>query len=395
MSGSYEQPYQGLKVVDLSQGYAGPYCAMLLALYGADVIKVEPLDGDWIRTLGVQHGDQSAHGLAVSRGKRSIALNLKSEAGLAITQQLASNCDIFIESYRPGVAKRLGLGYESMKALNPKMLYLSVSGYGQSGPYSERPLTDTVGQAMSGVMAANRGGDGVPHKVGFLLVDACTGLYAFQALAAALFARINNSEGRYLDVSLMQSVAAIQTARISEYHLEGGTPLALNEPAGAYHSKNGWIAVTLVKEQHFVQLCKVLGLSHLATEERYSSFPKRAEHSKELRAAIQEIISQKTTDEWLQIFNQADVMSQPINDYGAWLADPHVKAVNAAPLIEQPGFGAVPIANIPGLPKIDPNDPKQLVPALGQHSREILTELGYNNDDFEILREQGCVSGNC
>jgi crotonobetainyl-CoA:carnitine CoA-transferase CaiB-like acyl-CoA transferase len=390
---SYEQPYRGLKVVDLSQGYAGPYCAMLLALYGADVIKIEPPEGDWIRILGTRYGDQTAHGMAVSRGKRSLALDLKSKPGLEITKRLAQDCDIFIESYRPGVAERLGLGYETVKANNPRVLYVSVSGYGHSGPYARRPLTDTVAQAMSGIMAANRGNDGIPHKTGFLIVDAATGLYAFQAVAAALYARTNMQVGRHIDVSLLQSAAALQCARIGEYQLEGGTPKLLNAPAGSYRSKDGWLAITLVKEEHFVRLCRVLGLDHLPADECFCNFAARARHIDELRTLIQQVIEQRCTQEWVERFTEADVMSQPINDYGDWLADPHVQAVNAAPLVEQPGVGAIPVPNIPGLPALDPEDPRQLAPRLGEHTLEILRELGYSDETIEEWTVQQWVTG--
>ena len=162
---SYERAFAGLRIIDLSQGVAGPYCAMLAAQHGAEVIKVEPPSGDWSRGIGERFGDQSALSVAANRGKRSIVVDLKVAAGLELIRRLTASADIFIESFRPGVAERLGLGYDVVRAENAGLLYLSVSGYGQSGPYAKRPLTDTVAQAFSGLMSANLGNDGEPHRV--------------------------------------------------------------------------------------------------------------------------------------------------------------------------------------------------------------------------------------
>ena len=172
---SYEKPYAGLKVVDASLGIAGPHCGMLLALYGADVVKIEPLFGDWVRPLGTTYGDHSALSIAYGRGKRSVALDLKSPGGTEIAHRLAQDADVFIESFRPGVADRLGLGYAALKATNPRLLYVSVSGFGQAGPSANLPCTDLVAQAFSGLISVNTGADGIPHRVGFTVVDVLTG----------------------------------------------------------------------------------------------------------------------------------------------------------------------------------------------------------------------------
>ncbi|MDP6343535.1 MAG: CoA transferase, partial [Alphaproteobacteria bacterium] len=180
---SYDYPFAGLRVLDLSQGYAGPYCAALLSLYGAEVIKVEPAAGDWARGLGPTYGDQTAISLAANRGKKSIVLDLKSEGGRAVARDLAARSDVFIEGFRPGVCARFGLSYDDVRTLNPGVIYLAVSGYGHQGPYADRPCTDTVAQAFSGLMSINSGGDGVPHRVGHYIIDCVTALYAYQALS--------------------------------------------------------------------------------------------------------------------------------------------------------------------------------------------------------------------
>jgi crotonobetainyl-CoA:carnitine CoA-transferase CaiB-like acyl-CoA transferase len=186
---SYDRPYEGLRVLDVSQGFAGPYAAGLMSLYGASVTKVEPPGGDWIRGIGTAFDGQTALGAVANRGKRSIAIDLKTDGGRDLVHRMAKDADVFVESFRPGVAKRLGIAYDDIRALNPRILYLSVSGYGQDGPGAGRPATDMVIQANSGFMSVNKSMDGVPVKSGVLIADTATGIYAFQALAAALFAR--------------------------------------------------------------------------------------------------------------------------------------------------------------------------------------------------------------
>ena len=212
---SYDAPFAGLKVVDLSQGVAGPYCGMLLAQYGADVIKVEPTgEGDWARTLGTRYGDHSAYSIPANLGKRSIALDLKSDAGKEVLWRLIAGADVLLEGFRPGVLDRLGFGYEAVSQREPRILYLSVSGFGQTGPLSGRPAMDPVLQAFTGLMIDNKGEDGIPHRVPFIVIDMSTALYAFQALSAALYARRDEPRGRHIEVSLMQAASAMQSIRM-------------------------------------------------------------------------------------------------------------------------------------------------------------------------------------
>ena len=199
---AHEAPYRGLRVLDFGQGIASPYCAMLLGVYGADVIKVEPPEGDWSRYLGTTYGNHTTLSAVYNRGKRSLCLDLKHKDGIAIAQRLAREADVLIEGFRPGVAARLGLGYESLSRDNPGLIYLSVSGFGQSGPYSKRPGSDSVAQAFSGLVSINVGTDGTPHRVGTTISDVVTGVYAFQAISTTLFARASVGTGRWIDVNL-------------------------------------------------------------------------------------------------------------------------------------------------------------------------------------------------
>jgi crotonobetainyl-CoA:carnitine CoA-transferase CaiB-like acyl-CoA transferase len=197
-----DDAYAGLRVLDLGQGIAAPYCAMLLAMHGAEVIKVEPIGGDWSRGLGTAYGDHTAMSAHYNRGKRSLALDLKAPAAREIALDLAKRADIVIENNRPGVMTRLGLGYPALSVLNPRLVYVSISGFGQEGPNVALPCTDSVAQAYSGMAAINIGGDGAPHRIGTTIIDALTGLYAAQAVGPALYARERKGVGRRIAVSL-------------------------------------------------------------------------------------------------------------------------------------------------------------------------------------------------
>ena len=236
-----ERPYAGLRVLDLTQGVAGPHCAFLLAQHGADVVKIEPPGGDWGRGIGKRHGPYSAFFLQVNRGKRSLALDLKQAEAQRAAAALAARADIVLEAFRPGVTARFGLDYETVRAANPRVLYLSVTGYGQHGPWSDRPLTDSIAQAVTGMMVMNRDKDGLPQRVGMIAIDVMTGLYAFQALSTALYARaVQGAPGRHIDIGLQQSAGAFMAAKMLEYHLEGPEPQKVGSPVGGLRDRR-WL----------------------------------------------------------------------------------------------------------------------------------------------------------
>lgn len=388
---SYEQPFAGLRVLDVSQGFAGPYAAGMLSLYGAAVTKVEPVGGDWIRGIGTAFDGQTALGVVANRGKRSIAIDLKSDAGRDLIYRMAKEADVFIESFRPGVAKRLGIAYADIRALNPRILYLSVSGYGQEGPGSGRPATDMVIQANSGFMSVNKGMDDIPHKTGVLIADTATGVYAFQAVAAALYAREKETEGRYLDISLMQGTAAFLAPKIVEYHAEKGAPRLLNAPAGSYRTLDGWIAVTLVKEHHFERLCHAMEREDLLDDPRFQSFATRSDNSDVIREIVAAMLQEHPTDAWIRRFEENEVLASPINDFGDWLRDAQALATGIAPRIDQPGMGAIPMPTIPGTsPDTAARTP--VSPGVGEHGRDILRDLGLDDAKIDALARDGAVA---
>jgi crotonobetainyl-CoA:carnitine CoA-transferase CaiB-like acyl-CoA transferase len=384
------EAYAGLRVLDLGQGVAAPYCAMLLAMHGAEVTKIEPLAGDWSRGLGTRYGDHTAMSAHYNRGKRSLALDLKAPAAREIAVALANRADIVIESFRPGVAARLGLGYDELRARNPRLLYLSVSGFGQEGPYVDLPCTDSVAQAFSGLMSVNRGNDGTPHRVGAIIIDTLTGLYAAQVLGVALYARERRGHGRRLEVSLAQCAAAILGHKLAEHALEDGAPQPLNVPTGVYRTRNGWIIVALVREEQYARLTGALGRRDLAADPRFVDFAARAAHAAVLCDMVGAVFAGDTTEAWLERLRAADVLADRVNGFDDWLADPHIVATGGAVRVDQPGMGQFPTPRTPGIPAaVD----LAMTPApdIGQHGSNILAELGIDPPTIARLRAEGIL----
>ncbi|MBA2962665.1 MULTISPECIES: CaiB/BaiF CoA transferase family protein [Ramlibacter] len=371
-------PFAGLRVLDASQGLAGPYCGMLLAQHGADVIKLEPPEGDWSRAIGQRHGSHSAIDLMGNRGKRSLAIDLKKDGAAAAVLQIAAKCDVVIESFRPGVAAKLGIGYEQVQACNPGVVYLSVSGFGQQGANANLPATDTVIQGYSGLMSLNADGEGRPRRLGFLAVDTLSALYAFQAVSAALYGRLRGLPGQHLDVSLMQSTAAFLAMKLVETSLEGESPVALNVPAGAYRTQDGWIAITLSKEAHYAALCRATDRLDLAEDPAFDSFVKRAGHAPYLQGQFAAELLRRGTDEWLKRLAQAGVVASRINTLTSWLADPNVVSGQAAPRVAEPATGGFHFPRIPGTTAPEAGDSRSHWPDIGSASHQILQEFGFS-----------------
>ena len=373
---SPDAPLAGIRVVDLSQGIAGPYCAMLLAQHGADVVKVEPPEGDWSRTLGARYGDQTAYSVVGNLGKRSIALDLKRPADRAVLERLARRADVFIEGFRPGVAARLGVDYAAIAALSPRVIYLSVSGFGQTGPERERPAMDPVLQAFTGIMHTNRGADGAPHRVGTIVVDMGTGLYCAQAVLAALLGRGADGPGRHIDASLMTAAAGLQSVHLIAHHLEGGQMQPGRVPSGCYPTADGWIQITILRDEEFRRLCDVLGAPDLREDPRFATYQQRGGHLDELTARVTAALARRPASAWCEDLRAAGLMHERVNSLLDFLAHPHVAETGAVAWVEQPGVGKVPLPQVPGLPRRAPGDPRGTAPGLDQHRAEILRELG-------------------
>lgn len=383
------KPLQDLIVLDVSQGIAGPSCGGYFAEYGARVLKIEPREGDWIRRLGTPIAGMSSQTIAYNRGKESLALDLKRPEGRAVALKLAALAHVFIENARPGVMDRLGLGFEAVKAVRPDIVYVSVSGWGQRGPGRERPMVDTVGQAMSGLMSVMRSRDGAPVKMNATLVDGMTGLYAFQAATMALWGRKPGDRARHIDISLLQSSAHMQGPNILEYGYAGRAPGLYNPPAGNYRTSDGWLAVTLVNETQFAGICTAIGRPDLARDARFDSFQSRKANVTELTQVLDAAIATQCTADWLKLFAEAGALASQINTYGDWLEDVHVSAVAAAPPYVLDTGETVRLPHLPGAPPFDAP-----VPRIGEHTRDVLALAGFAPDEIEsLVRDDVALDG--
>ncbi len=342
------KPMTGLTVLDLTQGIAGPYAARLMAEHGARVIKIEAPSTDWVRAIGTGPAGVSVNYLYYNLGKQNVRLDIRDPGDRDKVLALAAKADVVIESARPGVTARRGLGFEDIRAVNPVIQYLSVSGYGQTGPRGAEPMTDTVAQAYSGMMSVNLGMDGVPHKIQTTIIDAITGLYAFQTLSMALMA--GRDEARHLDVSLMQAAAAIMGPKVMEFAHLGENPLSPNPPAGSFQTADGWIAVTVVKEANWVNWAGVLGRPDLAEDPRFATFAARGANLDALLQILNPIFRTRTTANWMAALTAANVLCSPINDFGMWLDEAHVQATSGAPVMNVVDGGAAPVPRTPGRP---------------------------------------------
>lgn len=391
---SFDKPYEGIKVVDLSQGVAGPYCAMLLARHGAEVIKVEPLEGDWSRALGPQYGDNTAFSVAANLGKKSLAVDLKAKEGREIVMRLLPTADVFLEGFRPGVIDRLGFSYETLKAINPGLIYLSVSGFGQEGPLREKPAMDPILQAFTGFMSENKGPDGVPHRTPTIVMDMSTALYSHQAVVAALYAKAKGAPGRRINSSLMEAAANLQSIRMMSA-LRDGPFKNVAGPGGTYQGSDGaWIQIAAVKNHEFEGVCKVLGLTDLLGDPKYATTTKRYEHGPYLVQRAADVIKTRPAAEWRDKLTEAGLQNEVIQTYDEFVQHPHTSAVGLISWTDQPGSEtAWATPNPAGTRRLKSGEPDAIAPRLGSHTREILTSLGFAGGDIDRLIAAKIVKG--
>ncbi len=392
---SFDRPYEGVKVVDLSQGIAGPYCAMLLAQHGADVVKVEPLQGDWARILGTPVSDHTEFSFIGSLGKRSLAIDLKSADAPAVIDALVVGADIFLEGFRPGVIDRLGFGHKRLMAQNPGLIYASISGFGQTGPLRDKPAMDPVLQAFTGFMLDNAGNDGVPHRSNTIIVDMATALFAFQAIAPALHAKRDATDGgggRYIDVSLMRAAANLSGIRImmaSHLDIQGiGAP-----PSGIHRTAEGWLQLGVVKDVDFHTVCDLLGVEDLKADDRLLGLVGRRDHAAMLWQRFSPIFLTKPAVYWRDMFTKAGLQNEMLQEFHQFLEHPQVAAAELFSYLELDGLEkpwAIP--NPPGIPKIEADTPTGISPVTGQHTDEVLGQLGYDGAAIADMRGRGVVT---
>ena len=381
---SYDKPFAGLKVIDVSQGVAGPYCAMLLAQYGANVIKVEPPGvGDWARNLGVMYGDQCAYSIPANLGKRAIALDLKQADGQSILWRLISGADVFLQGFRPGVIDRLGFGYKDVAEREPRIIYLSVSGFGQMGPLAERPAMDPILQAYTGLTVENKGEDGIPHRTPIIAIDMSTALYAYSAVSTALYARRDETRGRHIEASLMQAAAGLQVVRLMQSYLEGGAIRPPGAPSGVYQVADGWMTITVVRLHEWLGFCKAVDLPDFAADERFRATQGRFDHSDEINGVLRPLLASRPFSHWSERLAAERIMHEQLNSYTSFLEQPHVAESGAVAWLHHPHVPKpLPMPQVIGAPPLVDGGALATSPGLGQHTDVILREHGYTANEI-------------
>jgi formyl-CoA transferase len=391
------QALEGLRVIDLTQVMAGPYCAMMLADLGADVVKIESPLGDSTRQMpgGVGHETPSFN--AVNRGKRSIIVDLKTADGRAVVARLAQSADILVENYRPGVMQGLGLDYPSLAALNPRLIYASISGYGQTGPHRSKGGFDLIAQGVAGIMSVTGEAGGAPVKAGVPLTDLGAGLFALVGILAALEARHRTGAGQLIDTSLLDAGVALSVWEATEYFSGAGIPDALgsahrmNAPYQAIRCADGFITIGAANQRLFVKLCEVLGHPEWAVSPEFADNASRVRHRAALAARIESVMSAEPRSHWLARFDANDIPCGPINDYAQVFADPQVVARDLVVEVEHPSLGRVRTLGSPIKMSATPPRVDRRAPLLGEHTNEVLAESGLSVEEIAALRRGGVV----
>ncbi len=378
--------YAGLRVVDFSQGIAGPYCAQILRQNGAEVVKVEPPEGDWGRRIGYGPDGMSAIAIANNLGKRSIAVDGTRTEGREVMRRLCERADVVIESFRPGVMDRMGLSWASLSEANPALVYVSVTAFGGSGPDVARPGSDSTLQALSGMMVANRDESGTPRKIGILVVDVATGVYAAQATGAALYRRVTTGSGEHVEVSLLQSAAAVQGNSIVDAVLGGGRPARpYSVPAGTFETADGYINVTTLHDRMFAGLCRAVGHEEWLADPRFATADARFEHAADVYAALRAVLLGGASGHWQQALGREGVVCGIVSDYPAFLADPHVRQIGVFQSVRH-GDAVFPVPRVPGT-----DAPPLPAPATGEHTVDILRAAGLSETEIAALQASGAV----
>jgi crotonobetainyl-CoA:carnitine CoA-transferase CaiB-like acyl-CoA transferase len=396
----------GIRVLDLSRVIAGPYCTMLLADLGADVIKVERSQGgddlrEWRARTG--RGGMSAVFAAVNRNKRGVALDLQHADGVRLARDLAARSDVLVENFVPGVADRLGLGYEAVRALNPGIVYVSVSGFGQTGPYAQRPGYNTIAQGMGGLMGVTGMPGDPPTRAGGSIADVAAAYLAFGAIGVALVHRLRMGQGQHLDVNLLGATVGLLPDPVAHLFDSGKRPARVGNrnptltPAEAFRTKDGWLNVVLMNPAQWDRFCRVLGDEVLRTESRFATNLARLQNHEEMRTRVEAALAAETTAEWVARFEAASLAGGPIYELDEVFDDPQVRHLGLLAEVEQPTYaahgGRARMLGFPFRASATPASIRRPAPLLGEHTAEVLTQiLGLTEADVSRLAESGAIA---
>lgn len=389
-----KQALQGLKVIDLSQVLAGPYCTMVLADMGAEVIKIEKYpNGDDTRTMGPFVNEESHMYMMVNRNKKGVCINLKTTEGLALFKELIQSVDVLVENYRPGVTKKLGIDYDTLKAINPGLIYCSISGYGQTGPYSQKGGYDIMAQGLSGLMHMTGEADGRPVKVGFAVNDIAAAQTALQSILMAYIYKLRSGEGQYIDVSLVESGLAWTVWEAAAYFGKGelpgrtGTAHRVSAPYQGFKTQDDYILVGAGNQKLWeIFAAKVVNRPDWLDNPLFATNYSRAQHVRELEAEIESELLKHKAIYWLELLDKHGVPSSPIYSYDQTLNDPHILERGMVLSYEHPTAGPMRTLGFPAKFSQTPGQLTSAAPTLGQHNEEILQALNISGQAIQQLK---------
>lgn len=392
-------PLEGIRVLELARTLAGPYCSMLLADMGAEVIKVEqPGTGD--ETRGYTPPDlagEATYFLSLNRNKRGMTLNLKTKQGQDIVKELVKKTDVLVENFRTGTMEKFGLAYEELKKINPRLIYCAVSGFGRTGAMKNEPAYDLLMQGYGGLMSVTGEPDRPPVKVGFSIVDLTTGIYAFGAVVTALYNREKTGVGQYVEVSLLETIVSLQNYLALGYFATGKVPKRFGSahpniaPYQVFQASDGDFIIAVPNDWLWLKMCDALGLDDLKGDPRFTKNISRVEHRSELIARINAYTSKRPAVETISKLKAAGVPCGPINTIDQVLNDPQVLHREMVVEVDHPTIGKLKMLGIPMKLSESPGSVRKAPPLLGQHTVEVLSEIGFNDDDIARLRDNKVI----
>lgn len=393
------KPLEKLVVLDLTRVLAGPYSAMMMGDFGADIIKIEqPEVGDDSRAFGPFVGKESAYYMSLNRNKRSMTLNFKEQGARDLFKEMVKKADVVLENYRPGTMEKFGLGYDVLKEINPKIIYAACSGFGETGPYSQKPAYDIIVQAMGGIMSITGQEGGEPTRPGASIGDIIAGLFTTIGVTMALYHRAMTGEGQKIDVAMLDCQVAILENAISRYLVNGVVPGPLGNrhpsitPFEAFTASDGHVIVGAGNDRLWKKLCEMIGKEELLTDERFLTNSLRTTNQKALKPILDAVFKNKTIDQWLAMLEEAGVPCAPINTVDRVVNDPQVKAREMLVEIEHPVAGKMHVPGVPIKMYKTPGSVDTPAPTLGQHTEEILNELlGLSKEDVDALRAKNVL----
>jgi len=389
---------EGIKVVELGHWLVGPYCANMLSDLGAEVTKIEPLTGDQVRKAGskFKNGESYMFG-AYNHGKKSISLNMKCSEGLRIAMELCADADIIVENYRPGTCDRLGVGYEQVKKVNPRIVYCSISAFGESNAYAHRPGMDPIIQGMGAVMSLTGEVGGDPLLVGVPIADITTAYMAFGAICAALYARERSGMGDHIHVSMIETMVFNLSTRFGQYLATGTSPIAMGNqhaevvPYQAFRTKDGWLMAGAQSNEAWISFCNAIDRSDLTQNTEYATNSQRVLHRDQLSRELNSVFCTRSTEEWCTILSKKNILHGPIYDVKTLVESDLIRGQGLITTVKHEAFGDLPVVRTPlkfSRTSVRVQGPP---PFLGEHTVEILQKLGYSEGVITRLIKEGII----